>query len=186
MNSAFNLLARTAFEFLEKEEGFRIVEERPNRVRFESNRVAFAAAWDEGKSFEAFFGMGLLGNSGPLFDAGEILKSCEVPHQEWPSGYQITDTDALGRLVQRVADLLRRYCVGLLNGRASDWENLETSRRTQCKQYAHDRGLTLARNDAQAAWNQRNYSEVVRTLEPWAAHLGDVDRHRLEYARKHR
>lgn len=185
MSSSFGASVQDHFAFLEREHGFRILEQGRSTVVYANESLRVALYYDDQRSFEVSLGLSQRGNpSQPAFSFDEVLRSLDVPANEWPTGYAVTTLDAAQKLVGKMAGITSRYAVRLLQGDAESWHELEEQRRADCVAYAAKTNMTHAKRIADAAWSAHDYKKVVLALEAVEAHLGKIDAGKLAYARQ--
>jgi len=186
MSSPFCEIVEHAFDFLERKHDFQIIERSRTAVVYESKAVRAVLFYDDQRSFEVSLGLSLKNNSSqPAFSFEEILRSLNVPPVEWPSGYAAQKLDIAGRIIKKMADIMSRYSVRLLQGDPDSWSLLAEQRWTDCIAYAATTNLTQAKRTADAAWAEKDFGKVVRVLAPLQEHLNPSDLKKLEYAKKH-
>jgi hypothetical protein len=187
MSSSFCAFVEDLFAFLEREHCFRIIEQGRSIVVYANESLGVALYYDDQRSFEVSLGLSQRGNpSQPAFSFDEMLRSLNVPANEWPIGYAATTLDAAQKLIGKMAGITSRYAVRLLQGDADSWRQLEEQRRADCVAYSAATNMTHAKRIADAAWSAHDYKKVVSALEAVEAHLGKTDAAKLAYARQQR
>lgn len=97
---------------------------------------------------------------------------------------QTSDADALDRLLERAAALLRE-CSGRLLGDGHDAFVLARAIRSQrAAAYTAELRNRGVLEEADAAWKQKDYGRVHDLLNPIGDSLGPSDQRRLEFAEK--
>jgi hypothetical protein len=185
MKSPFCLAVEDAFGFLQQVHGFQLIERGRASVVYATAVVELSFFHDDQRSFEVSLSVRLRGEvAQSFFSFDEILSSLKVPACERPVGYSADTIKAVQRLLQEMAEIMKRYAGFLLEGDPESWRVLVEQRRTDCIAYAAAVSLAQAKQVADAAWALRDYPKVVVALEAVEALLGKSDASRLAYARR--
>lgn len=183
----FAAMARESFGFLEQR-SFVYSWDGGYRVRFDSPTVFVGVVYDATRSCELGVEIGLQAgieyNVERPFEIWEILRS--LGRGELPEAKSVIQSRASGlqKYLGRLSDLVRQYASGLLTGDIELFRALGRQRDADSAAYALRTALSYARQNAEKAWKQGKYQEVVEELEPVADHLSPAEQKMLAIARK--
>jgi hypothetical protein len=179
--------AEQHFSFLIWENGYRCIESTPYRVRFESSTMFVEIVFDGNRSYELGLLVGQAASSSrgqPPLSIDEILRFRRAPEAESFSLLQVTTSEALAALIEELARLLRIYGSDLVAGNKLSFAALLRQRHTEVERYAVERGLRAARVEAEAAWLSKDYTAVIRALEPFRTALTESEIKKLNFCKK--
>ena len=186
MITSFSSFVRRAFDFLVERHGFKVIQEQRALVTYQSSMCEISLFYDDQRSFEV--GLGIAGcqlTDNPPFSFDEILRAQNVPESEWPMGYSARTVEDASELLDKIAVLISRYAVELVEGHQPAWERLIEQRKSDCIRYTKETNHRLAKAKANDAWAVRDYIKVIEALEGVdVAWLGKADLAKLEYARR--
>lgn len=184
----FVSLAREAFAFLEREHSFTFSWEGGYIVRFDSPRVFVTVVYDATRSWELGVQVGLqVGIEYGIERPFELWTTLRAMGQaELPEAKSVIRSRAseLPQNLERLAGLLRQYATNLLTGDIELFRLVGQQQDADNAAYALKTALSYARQNAEKAWKQRRYREVVRELESVEDHLSPAERKMLTIARK--
>ena len=170
------------FGFLSAE-GFRITEENPGGVRYETSR-AFVAVFLEPGSYAIDVRMGLGRSDGFLL--GEVV-SALAPGERRPTTFQASTEGALDYCMREIAALIADHCLAYLRCDARAIETVERvaaaarQERSRKATLLATFGAVLVRADA--AWQHRQLDEAQSLYTEAEPALDDTRRRRLRYLR---
>lgn len=184
----FASLVREVFAFLEREYAFAFSWRSGYMVRFDSPRVFVTVVYDATRSYELGVEIGLRAgiewNIERPFELWTILRSVGQSELfEAKSAVQSRPSD-LRKNLEKLADLVRQHASALLIGDIEAFRTLGRQWDADCAAYALETALRYARQNAEKAWKQGKYQEVVKELEPVADHLSPAEQKMLAIARK--
>ncbi len=188
MKDEFLDLVRNQFSFLESEFGFRCVAAGSHSVRFQSEKVFVTIHYDSRRSYELGVEVGQIdllfdGEERP-FTLVEILRMQGVDKREDYTFFQASTSKALAGCIERLAYLLLTYGKELLENNVFYFKSLSAFRERESDRYALQSKLTSVRSKLQKAWNNKDYLKVVELLQPFEKHISDLERKKLEFARR--
>lgn len=183
----FATMARDVFGFLEQR-SFAFSWNGGYGVRFHTSMVCVDVHYDATRSDELEVMIGLMaGVSHEVkrrFMISEMLRVTGHPDLGKATRFVQCRADEVRSRLEWLAGLLREHCSRLLDGDLALFEALDEQQDADCRDYAMRRELARATREAGQAWQQRNYGDVVRQLEPLARYLPPAEKMRLEIARK--
>jgi NADPH:quinone reductase-like Zn-dependent oxidoreductase len=180
----FQMPAKVAFVFLEQELGFKLHLVAQGLLRYETKDVFVVVSYDAQRSLELSLSLGRKNATVErAFNFGEVLRSMKAP-EDVASAYQVTSGEALNQFLNKLAENLQQYGVGLLQNDAAAFARLAQLRERECDQYAFDRDIRSARGEAETAWRKKDYSAVVKALKPFRADLTAAEVGKLDFAEK--
>lgn len=157
------------------------------RVRFERPTSYVEVTYDAGRSHEVSIWLGESpADPEPPLELADVLQATECNAEDIRSValIQTSDADALDRLLERAAALLRE-CSGRLLGNGHDAFVLARAIRSErAAAYTAELRHHGVLAEADAAWRQKEYGRVHDLLSPIRDALGPSERRRLEFAEK--
>jgi len=180
--SMFKTSTQSAFKFLSQEFGFE-ARAKNDEVSYRKGELCIIVRYDLGRSYELVIDLGKEGQSDPMFDFGEALRSCNAP-KEIASAYQVSSPESLPKFLEHLATSLKEYCGALLKSDEEAWKKLEQQREIECATFNEERELRYAREDASQAWDAGDFQLVVQLLSPFESLLNKAEQMRLSFARK--
>lgn len=188
MTSAdFAAMASEVFGFLEQR-SFTYSWSGGYRVRFDSPVVFAVVVYDATRSYELGIEIGLqAGISHSVerpFMISEMLRAAGRSDLGEATALIQAQAGEVRNRLEWLAGLLREHGSAFLCGDRALFEALDKQRDADCRAYAMRAELAKATREAGQAWQQGNYDEVVKQLEPLAAYLPASQQKRLEIARK--
>lgn len=167
--------------------GYQAAGADPFRLRFQKPSSYLEVSYDASRSQEVsiWLGESPTGPEPPL-ELADVLRAtdCDADDVRFAELIQTSDADALGRLLDRAADLLRRCAKQFLEDGHDAFTAARRLRSEHAAEYTaelRNRGLLEA---ADAAWQKRDYGRVHDSLNPIRDSLGDSHRRRLTFAEK--
>ena len=177
---------RSAFRFLESEWGFKVAEELPTFVRYERYPV-YIFVYHGRISFEIGVGAGALSEAHPAGDEYDLSAIVELSEPDVGKRYRspAVDTEAaVGRALEKVALLLRKYGKEVAAGQDAAWRGLEAIGRARIQALGAESAAFQARPKAQVAFREGDYELAARLYSSIEASLSKVELRKLEIARK--
>lgn len=159
----------------------------PFRVRFEKPSSYVEVVYDASRSQEVSIWLGESPNSSePPLELPDVLRatSCDADDVQFAELIQTSDPDALERLLERASELLRRCASRFLEDGHDAFLAARTLRSERAAYYTaqlRSRGLL---DEADAAWDEKDYGRVHDLLNPIRDSLGESHRRRLKFAEK--
>jgi len=177
----FRARCREAFRFLEETFGFQGEAHEDQLVRYRKGGVLVDVRFDLERSYELETEFSLADQLEPAFSLAEVLLLHEgaMPH-----AVQVTSDAALRRCLDTMARQVREHAISLLTGDPAEFARLSEQRRRVFKQKQDLQQREDAVRAAQSAWRDKDYSTVVRLLEPVEARLTPSETNILHLARK--
>ena len=174
------------FGFLVSDKGYRCTESSPYRVRFESSTVFIEILFDGHRSYEINLVIGKIGsnNGGRRFSIDEILRFCKAPEAKRFSLIQVVSRETMTSFVAQLAEMLKKYGDDFVAGNEERFKELALQRKREVEKYALEYKLRTARANAAVAWHKKEYSAVIKILDPFRAILTASEIKKLEFAKK--
>jgi hypothetical protein len=157
------------------------------RVRFEKPTSYLEVIYDASRSHEVSIWLGESPTDPePPLELADVLRAidCNGENVRFAELMQTSDADALGRLLERAAELLRECAGRFLENGPEAFAAARTLRSARAAAYTAElrtRGVLAA---ADAAWELKEYGRVHDLLYPIRDSLGEPHRRRLEFAEK--
>jgi hypothetical protein len=157
------------------------------RARFEKPASYVEVMYDAARSHEVSIWLGEVPIDGePPLELADVLRAtdCGAEDVKFAELIQTADADALGRLLDRAAQLLRQ-CAGRFLADGRDAFGAARALRSE-RAAAYTAGLRnrQALDAADEAWESKDYGQVHDLLNPIRDALGESHRRRLEFAEK--
>lgn len=157
------------------------------RVRFERLTSYVEVTYDAARSHEVSIRLGECpAVSEPPLELADVLRAtdCNVEDIGSVELIQTSDADALGRLLERAAALLRECAGRALGGGHDAFAVARAIRSERAPAYTAELRNRGALAEADAAWKEKDYGRVHDLLNPIRDSLRPSDRRRLEFAEK--
>jgi len=185
--SHFADLVKNCFGFLE-DLSFAYTWDGGFSVRFNSSTVFVAVVYDATRSYELRIEIGLqAGIVRPIerpFSVSELLRVAGRPDLAEATSLIQARPDEVGDRLEWLANVLSKHGQEFLNGELEVFNALDEQREADCRAYAARSEVLYAKREAAKAWNEKNYGEVVRQLDPIKEYLAASEQKRLEIARR--
>lgn len=172
---------KAQFAFLENL-GFRCTLSEASLVRFESSTFVINV-YHEKLSYEISSALESVRGS-DAYSFSEILSLVNGDRMEQYRDYATHTVEGVAEGVRQLADLFRK-CInaGIFND-CELFSRLKRQRNEWSRNYALETQLEQARKNAESAWAERDFLNVIEILVPFQEHLNPSDLKRLEYAKK--
>ncbi|TMP32586.1 hypothetical protein [Pseudoalteromonas rubra] len=189
MNSIdFENLVNNEFKFLENKYGFSCVSSSLEAARYESSDIFVAIRYDANRSYELGVEIGQLkalfnGQERP-FSLNEVLRIHKLKEAGIHSAVQASSHEAVANCLTKMASQLSQYGSDLLSNDVFAYKRLAVQREKECNDYELQTKLLHIRSDAQTAWKNKDYKQVIALFEPVKDELSDAELKKLNYAQK--
>lgn len=190
MNSInFENAVNTEFKFLEYSYGLRCVSTSPVMVRYQNNNVFVVIRYDVNRSYELMVEIGqmqaLFNGLERPFSLSEILSFNRVNEANIHSAFQASTPESVANCLTMMANQLSKYGSDFINNDVTAFKRLSEQRDKECNDYELQTKLRYIRNDAQTAWKNNDYKQIIALFEPIKDVLRDSEIKKLNYAYKH-
>ena len=183
--SPFQKIAKQEFGFLEREYPFFCTEQRDCFLKYESGHVTVAIIYDCKRSYEIGIEIKRPGlDLGPGYSLSEILRCWGVPESSQVSVIQVVEEKELKPVLSHLSGLTGKYCQALLHGDPQAFSMLRRCREKEMNEYARQRDVRQAREQAQQAWLAKDYKTYLKIMEPHVEDLDPSEVRKVDYARK--
>ena len=181
----FKNCALKEFNFLVNEYGFRCTKSDTYYLRFESKIVFVELYYDDQRSFEMDFSIGLLddlyeGKERPFYLV-ELVKYSAPNDDEDYRLIQASTPEKIAQLLPKLANLVKTYAKEFLSGNKTRFKDLSYFRENRSNQYAMGKTLKDVRAAARKAWENEDYARVIELYEPVKKYITPSERKKLEY-----
>jgi hypothetical protein len=179
----FNDAVLSSFKFL-GDLGLRQVEERVTLVRYESSEV-FLNVYHGRASYELGVEIGRLGEPDKRLSIFDVVRWAGAEKAEGFGQhvmFQVSSREGVREFVPKLAALVKKYAIPLLRG---DEDAYHTALESRAKRYAEEvkeGGLGVVRSKADAAWQAKDYAQVIELYSPVRQDLTEVEAKKLAYA----
>jgi len=189
MKSDFFLsIVQKNFHFLINEYDFSISKINDFSVRFENREVFIKITYDARRSYEIDIGLGLLETENhypePAYNLGEILRINKAPESRQYRMFQASNPENLELCITKISKLVARYAAVFFSNTDFCFKRLENQRRMECEEYELNTKLRTIREYAQKAWQQKEYSKLIRLYKPVESFLTPVEKQKLHFSVK--
>jgi hypothetical protein len=157
------------------------------RARFEKPASFVEVTYDAGRSQEVSIWLGELPADGePPLELADVLRAtdCSPEDVKFVELIQTSDADALGRLLDRAAQMLRECADRFLGDGRDAFDAARALRSERAAAYTAGLRNREVLKAADAAWEAKDYGRVHDLLNPIRDALGESHRRRLEFAEK--
>ena len=177
-NRGFPRHARAAFAFLEQS-GFRVADEDPWCVRYESPRVVVSILYGS-YDYEIDVELAARGTSDESKVAlRDIAAAAEVAH-DLPACFQASDERGIDAALVQLSDMMKRLPANAPLGDAQLFRRARELRAIAFGEFLSN----VHRSRAEAAWQIRDDRTVVAELKQIAGALSPAEEMKLEIARR--
>ena len=186
MNTDFADMTANAFGFL-TEAGFHTATKSAHGVEFESPTSVVTVCWDRRSGeLEVYFEL-LPRNelSGGKYSLRDVLNTQGIQGENGGFTPQVTDVTHLRRWIDNVARAVRDHAQPALLGDRMFYRRLEIFRHSQAVAFTESIRLRHVRSAAESAWQEKDLKTVVTLYASIEPELTDVERLKLDYAKKH-
>jgi hypothetical protein len=99
--------------------------------------------------------------------------------------FQASTREGVQQFVPKLAELVQKYATPFLEGDPAAYQSAADSLRRGSALCEKEMQLRRVREQADAAWHDKDYGQVVSLYEPFQEDLTQSEGMRLEYAKKH-
>lgn len=185
--SIFNKSVLLEFDFLQKDYGYNCIKSGCNYLKFESNKVCIIINYDNQRSFEVNFIIGLLGETNNTlqtsYEISEILRC--LNNTKINQAIQSNNIKEIPRLLNKLALIVKKYLRDFLLGKKQTYKLLSEYIQKESEKHILNLKLSDVRKTAKTMWNLKNYSEVVTLYESMGSYLKPSEIKKMNYAKKH-
>ncbi len=186
-NLGFVEATLTAFDFLVHEYGFHVVSAEPTFVRYESGDT-FVNVYHGRASYELGAEVGLLvrgsGQFERAFSIGDVLDLLGTREKAGHTCFQASTAGDVMKLVPKLGGLVEEYAVLALKSDPQIFERLSEAQKTASDKLLTEWNLSDVRQEADKAWQQKNYARLAELYESIRAELTPAENKKLEYAKR--
>lgn len=190
--SIYEMMAKESFKFLTEKYGFRLAKvekvEGKYIVLHYLSETVFLNLFYGSPSYELDFSFGRIGKSGKpkneSFSSSDLASVCYGEDR----GYRLFSANSYENLlkcVPKLADLLKGYGGGFLEGNSQSYEKILFETKQKLNKWYNEQELKQARKDASVAWENKEYFKVINIFESIFNDLSPSEKKKLEYSRKH-
>lgn len=178
--------AQTAFHFLVKELGFRLVKcEPPTFLRYESNEL-FVNVYHGRLSYEIDVEIGRLSDPNQRrYWIADVLGAILGWKDKSMTYFQASNQKALRGCIHMIADLVAKHYRPMLAGDLAVLDRVAAYSSEKNAAYTRQLVEQPVRDAADKAWREKDYVRVRELYGSIRDSLTPVERKRLEYAEKH-
>jgi len=153
-------------------------------VRYRTGNVWVDVIYDPHRSHELGILVGRNDDVVPAYGLGEVLRFFGCPEEDVRKIdlVQTVDEGVLKEYLVKSANLLRDYGALVLRGETASFTGLQQWRARNAAEYTDKIMLQQLERSVEAAWECKNYCEVVRLLAPYRNKLDKKLLRRLSYA----
>jgi hypothetical protein len=187
----FKEAALSSFDFLRRY-GFSCVRAEPTFVRYESTQTSsgkrlFVNVYHGRGSYELGVEIGPCDQDQATLTLPLIVEWASGEKRENPDQqtiFQASTREGVNRFVPKLAELVQKYAKPFLKGDINDYQSAAEHVRRGSALYEKDMQLRRVREQADLAWHDKDYAQVVGLYEPFEEDLSRSEGMRLEYAKK--
>jgi hypothetical protein len=173
----------SSFKFLNNV-GFRPVKEEMTFVRYESPDV-FVNVYHGRASFELGVEIGRLKAPNHKLTLHDIIAWAGAEKAEGSGQhvmFQVSSREGIQEFVPKLAALVEKHAAPFLQGDAAAFDSALAIQSERGKKYAKDVNLGQVRRKADAAWQAKDYAQVVDLYGPVRSDLTELEAKKLAYA----
>ncbi|HEU5233726.1 MAG TPA: hypothetical protein VFU50_12760 [Terriglobales bacterium] len=175
----------SSFKFL-SDAGFHPVEKQTTFVRYESSEV-FVNVFHGRASFELGLEIGRLREPKRTLSLYDIVA--------WAGGektedlgqhvaFQVSSREDVQKFVPKLAALAKKYSAPFLRGDHAAFDSAFAIQSERWEKYVTKVNLSGVRKSAEAAWQAKDYAQVVALYDTMRKNLTEVEAKKLSYAEK--
>jgi hypothetical protein len=173
----------SSFKFL-GDSGLRPVEEEVTLVRYESSEV-FVNVFHGRASFELGVEIGRLNEPAEKLTLYDIVAWAGAEKTEGFGqhvAFQVSSRKGVHELVPKLAVLIKKHAAPLLRGDRAAYHSALAIQSERAGQYAMEVNLGQVRSKAEAAWQAKDYAQVIELYDSMRKDLTEVQAKKLIYA----
>ena len=173
------------FKFL-SDFGLRGVEEKVTLVRYESSDV-FLNVYHGRASYELGVEIGRLREPDTRVSIFDVLRCAGAEKAEGFRQhvvFQVSSKEAVREFVPKLAALVKKYAIPLLRGDEDAYRIALESRAKRYAKEVKEGNLRIVRSKADAAWQAKDYAQVVELYRPVRVDLTEAEAKKLAYAER--
>ena len=179
----FGEAAALEFSFLVSELGFECNERGQTLARFEKEGV-LVNIYHGRSSFEVSFEVVIADRPGAAVVTASPADVAALGDLEGNYFFQSSNPDVVLVLLHQLATLLSDHGRGLLRPDMLLVERVRWVQSKRSQEQMKKWELEDARRDAEVAWKEHRWGDLIRALSPVEAHLLESERKKLSYARR--
>jgi hypothetical protein len=175
----------SSFGFL-RSYGLSPVEEKSTFVRYES-QVVFVNVYHGRASYELGVEIGRLSEPKDKVTLHEIIAWAGTEQTEGlgqHTAFQVSSREGVKQFVPQLAELVKKYADPFLHGEAVAYESVKALRSERTSDYVKQVRFRDTRKKVEAAWQQKDYAQVVELLASIREDLSQSEVMKLAYAEK--
>ncbi len=181
----FTEAVKSSFAFV-NEYGLELVQEEVTLVRYQSEKVSLTVyhgrgSYELGVEFER---VDLCGEKFGLYDMLKWAKGAGKIEEIPTGGYQGSSREVVQRLVEEMAELVKRYAEPLLQGDAEIYQTLREQQSYDAAEYTKEVHLRAIRRQAEIAWQNKDYKTLLSLYRDLQGDLFPSEFMRFQYAEK--
>ena len=164
--------------------GLHPVEEKVTLVRYESSEV-FVNVFHGRASFELGLEIGRLKEPDAKLSIFDVVRWASAEKTDGLGQhvmFQVSSREGVQEFVPKLAEMVKKYAPPFLRG---DEDAYRTALEFRAKGYAeevNEGNLRVVRSKADAAWQAKDYAQVVQLFSPVREELTEVEAKKLAYA----
>lgn len=173
----------SSFNFL-GDFGLHPVEEEVTLVRYESSE-AFVNVYHGRASFELGVEIGRLKEPTEKLTLYDIVAWAGAEKAEGFGqhvAFQVSSRKGVQEFVPKLAALIKKHAAPLLRGDRAAYDSALAIQSERAQQYAKEVNLKSVRSKVEAAWQAKDYAQVVELYDSMRNDLTDVEAKKLDYA----
>jgi hypothetical protein len=166
--------------------GLRLADQQVTFVRYQSD-VAFINVYHGRSSYELGVEIGRIDRPGEQLSVNDIVAWAgaeKAENVDQHTTFQVAHRDGIQRLVARLADLVRKYALPLLDCEQDAYASATNLQSQRGKALENEIRLRGIRREAEVAWSARDYILIVEVYSSMREDLTEVEARRLAYAEK--
>lgn len=177
----------SSFKFL-AELGLHPIGEKITFVRYESSEV-FVNVYHGRASFELGVEIGRLKEPDEekltIYDIVAWAGAEKAERFGQHVMFQVSSPEGVREFVPKLAHLVQKYATPFIKGDATAYREALEARSRAAAEYVKQVNLKQVRSKGEAAWQQKDYAQVVELYSRMRKELSEVESKRLSYAEQH-
>jgi len=186
MKNDFKAIIKDELKFLEEDFQYRCTQCDEAIIEYSNDKVVVMFSYDKNRSFEIECSFQLLQKKDQdfPFTLSELLLYHNASEKNLLSGIQVSDEDNLKPVIREISSYLKKYGQDILQGSKNAYTVLENFRNKESENYTDEVVLRPVIIKAERAWNEKNYLEFYKLLNPYKDKLNESDKKKLAFSFK--
>lgn len=180
----FNQSARTSFQFLINDYGFKLVKSELTMIRYETD-LLFVNIYHGRSSYELGFECGLKSKGEESrYRLPTIIKGLLGNAQNIQTSHQASNKEAIINGLRKIANMVRENCNSILKAEDIAFTQIEKAALAEGRELSYKYTIEPIKEKAEQAWKDKDFKKVINLYNSIKNNLTDLEIKRLKYAYK--